>query len=274
MKRFLIIGYPLGHTFSPKMHNLALEYYKISGRYEALAINPGDFDHAMKKLKTEYVSGFNVTVPYKQRIIDHLHKVDPAAAAIGAVNTVVCDREGKWSGYNTDIHGFLHPLKKTISEIKSCLLLGAGGAARAVAFALGDQPSLKKMDILNRTLSRAQKLKADLEKNAPSLQIHCLSGAPATGEPYDLIVNTSSVGMGTLTAETPLPGLASLIHGRTVVYDLIYNPARTLFLGEARRLGLKTINGLPMLIEQGSRAFYLWTGHYFPQKVRDILSSA
>ncbi|HHM01796.1 MAG TPA: shikimate dehydrogenase [Caldithrix abyssi] len=274
MKRFLIIGYPLGHTFSPKMHNLALEHYNISGRYEAMAIDPGEFDQAMETLKKENISGFNITVPYKQSILNHLDKVNPAAAAIGAVNTVVCDREGKWTGYNTDIHGFLHPLKSNIPELKSCLILGAGGAARAVAFALADQPAIKKMAILNRTLSRAKELKADLEIQMPSLQIRCLSGGIHTGEPYDLIVNTSSVGMGSLSGKTPLTDLPSLIHGGTVVYDLIYNPAETLLLREARRLGLQTLNGLPMLIEQGSQAFYLWTGHYFPQKVYDIFSSA
>ncbi len=272
MKRYAIIGYPLEHSYSPAMHNRAFGHYGIDAVYEPRPLAPDHFQEGVTRLREEGIRGFNVTIPYKQRILPYLQKLDPLAGKIGAVNTVVATEEGEWTGYNTDAYGFMLPLREEMPNIRNILILGAGGAARAVAFSLLTETHPRRLTLMNRTLSRADDLKQALEPST-SVPIQCIEASRTVHDNYDLIVNTTSVGMGSLSGETPLPGLKSLSHGGTIVYDLIYNPARTRLLQQAASLRLKTINGLPMLIGQGSRAFFLWTGRYFPREGNNIFSN-
>ncbi len=272
MKRYAIIGYPLEHSYSPAMHNTAFRHYGMEAKYEARPLVPDKFEEGLNRLRKEGIRGFNITIPYKQRILPFLQKLDPLAEKIGAVNTVVCTPEGSWTGYNTDAYGFILPIRERIKDIRDILILGAGGAARAVAFSLVTEAHPRRLTLMNRTLSRANDLRQALEPFA-SVPIQCIDASSGVYENYDLIVNTTSVGMGALAGETPLADLASCSHSGTIVYDLIYNPACSRLLKEASVLHLKTVNGLPMLIGQGSRAFYLWTGRYFPQEVDNIFSN-
>ncbi len=274
MKHYAIIGYPLGHTFSPAMHNHAFKHYGIDAVYEPRSIPPEGFEKGLQQLRDDGIRGFNITIPYKQRILSHLQKLDTLAEKIGAVNTVVCREDGRWIGYNTDAYGFLLPLREMLKNIRNILVLGAGGAARAVAFSLVTEAAPASLTLVNRTPARARELKSALEEHT-AVPIKCYDSTSFKSDiKYDLIVNTTSVGMGRMRGESPLPGLASCVHEGSLVYDLIYNPSPTRLLEQAAALHLKTLNGLPMLIGQGSRAFYLWNGLYFPEDVGNIFSTA
>jgi len=268
MKRFGIIGYPLSHTFSPLIHQAAFRHHGIDADYSIVELPKDRFRSAIAELRKEHWQGFNVTIPYKTEIIPFLNTLDPLAERIGAVNTINITQAGQWQGYNTDYLGFLDPLQNHFSQLKRCLLIGAGGAALAVGFALLEQTAVAELVIINRSLDRAKrlmnKLNAYKELDYTALQLD-------TSRPslplFDLIINTTSVGMGETKREMPLNPLL-FAHNRTIVYDLIYNPLETEFLATARKKGLQTINGIAMLIGQAAESFKIWTGYTFPEKLR------
>ena len=161
MDKYGIIGFPLGHTFSPQIHNPAFKTLNIDAIYEKLPINPDSFNNDILKLKTGNYNGFNVTVPFKQRIIPFIDQIDPLAQKINAVNTIL-KKDGTWLGFNTDIYGFGEPITKYLPSIKSALVVGAGGTSRAVCFFLMEN-NLKTLTIINRNIEKAQNLKNVLE---------------------------------------------------------------------------------------------------------------
>lgn len=261
MDKYGIIGFPLSHSFSPHIHNLAFNNLSINANYEILSIKPNVFESEIKKLKKSDYRGFNITIPYKQKIIPFIDEIDPLAKKVNAVNTIL-KKDNKWFGYNTDIYGFLKPLEKSITSIKSVLVIGAGGAASAVCFSLLRYRNISLLSILNRSVEKAQRLAYQLKKEY-DLNINAGSLEVGSDLIFDLIINTTNVGMGNLIDINPF-NISNNSHKKTVVYDLIYNPECTQFLKLAHHNGLKTINGLEMLIGQAMKSFSIWTNREFP----------
>ena len=261
MDKYGIIGYPLGHSFSPKIHNPAFKYLNIDAKYEIYPIEPISFETKIGELKAGDYCGFNVTVPFKQKIIPFIDVIDPQAQKVNAVNTIK-KVAGKWHGSNTDLYGFLLPIQDDLKSIKNVLVLGAGGAANAVCFALLDSASIEYMTIANRTIENAEILKNRLS-HYYKLPLKAIQLDIKVVDKYDLIVNTTSLGMGKTADKNPFD-IKGCYHNDTIVYDLIYNPKETRLLKEAKRQKLKALNGLDMLIGQAAKSFFIWTGQQFP----------
>ncbi len=257
-QKYAILGYPLAHSLSPGIHNAAFSDWKIKAFYERRPIPPADFSQTIQKLKKESWGGFNVTIPFKQRIIPFLDRIDPLAEKIGAVNTIKVDKLGRWVGFNTDYIGFLKPLEVHAKSIHSCLIIGSGGVARAVAFGILDTITPKSLTILNRTAAKAKNLIDSLRKYKA---IHYKYGSLDYGskQKYDLIVNATSVGMTGFENDVPIE-IADKVSKSTIVYEIIYKPLQTPLLKKASSMGLITFNGWPMLIYQAEAAFKIWTG--------------
>ncbi len=263
MQKFAIIGFPLTHSRSPQIHNYAFKELHLKAVYEKLEIQPASFREQIPFLKKADFSGFNVTIPYKQQIIPFLDRLDPLAQRIGAVNTIQVIEKGVWKGYNTDYLGFLKPLQPYSKDLKTCLVIGAGGAARAVAFALVHSLPVRELTLANRNIERAEDLKRELIR-FKAINYKTVTLDFRVHRPFDLIVNCTPLGMSGQSQKIPVD-----IHGKikpeTIVYDLIYDPPLTDFLKSARGLGLKTFNGWPMLIYQAEAAFRIWMGRDFPE---------
>lgn len=257
-----IIGDPIAHSLSPAMHNAVLRKKGFPFFYMPFHVTPGRLKDFIRDVPLIPLKGFNVTIPHKETVLKRLSWVSPEAKAIGAVNTVVVSGK-KLKGYNTDAAGYLQSLADDAGFIprgKTALVLGAGGAARAVTFALASAGS-KEIVIANRTASRARKLAADFARRFPrtNFRPHALAPtlwkAPLAGA--DLVVNTSSVGMN----GTSFPGLTLKAAKKSaVVSDLVYRPRITPLLRSAKRRRLKIHTGEGMLLHQGAAAFELWTG--------------
>ncbi len=254
-----LIGDPVEHSMSPAMHDLAFRELGIDYVYVAFRVKADDVGNAIAGMRALRIRGLNVTIPHKLAVAPFLDKLDDLAKKIGAVNTIVND-SGVLTGYNTDAAGFLQPLLERGFEPrdKKIVVLGAGGAARGITFALADRGASIK--ILNRTASRAQELANQLSESFPghaeglelterSLSV-ALSGA-------QMIVNTTSVGMGEDQNQTPIP--ARLLSRDALVYDIVYNPLRTRLVSEAEERGCTTISRAEMLAWQGALAFEKWT---------------
>lgn len=258
-----IIGYPLGHSISPAFQQAALDELGVALRYERWPTAPEDLAARIRSLRAPAIAGANVTVPYKERVASLIDVIDPLAVSIGAVNTIV-NHEGRLFGYNTDAPGFLRALQENgpfNAMGASALVLGAGGAARAVVFALASA-GVAGIAISNRTQSRAEALAATVRQQGrcPVRTLPWGEGLPGVS----LIVNTTTMGMrgGSDEAHSPMP--SALIPPGAFVCDLVYNPEETPFLLAARNAGAHTLSGLPMLVYQGAIAFELWTGRRPP----------
>jgi len=257
-----LVGYPLGHTLSPQIHCAALNSCALEGDYYPYPIHPDDqrlLQDLLYSIRSGEVTGLNVTIPHKQRVIEFLDELTPTARAIGAVNTIY-RREDKLIGDNTDAQGFLIDLKKFLAPETprhgelSALVLGAGGSARAVAYALVNDGW--KVTIAARRFEQAQQLASRFE-NVDAIEI---SLAPFQLSNLQLLVNATPLGMTPNTDQSPLPK-SQILSRKTMVYDLVYNPLETKLVREARAQGLQATTGLGMLIEQAALAFELWTGH-------------
>lgn len=268
-----IIGYPLAHSISPAMQQAAIRHCGLDAVYEAWETPVGSLDERLRWLReTPGVWGANVTIPYKEAAFRAVDWADPAAAPIGAVNTIVA-RDGRLAGYNTDVAGFLTALSRDAgfdARGKRVLVLGAGGAARAVVAALA-RAGAAYLTVANRTVPRAQEL-ADLARSwglpahAVMLDDRSLQRERASSS-YELIVNATSMGMRHTSSEGELPLAAALIPTGALVYDLVYNPPVTPLLEAAKAAGARTLPGLSMLVYQGAEAFTLWTGIEAPVEV-------
>ena len=259
-----IIGDPIEHTMSPAMHNAAFRALGLDYAYLPFRVRPEELKNAMAGLKALGIAGLNVTIPHKVAVIPLLDEMDPLAGKMGAVNTIV-NEDGKLTGYNTDAPGFLQALKSNGVEPngKKMVILGAGGAAKGICFILAEAGA--SLVILNRTVSRAEELAAQMGKfynedikamalNEANLK-EALDGA-------DVLVNTTSVGIKPDVDLTPVP--AGLLKPDTTVFDIVYNPLETKLLREAKAAGARTIDGLDMLVWQGALAFEMWIGKGAP----------
>ncbi len=266
-KLFAVLGNPIGHSMSPVMLNDLFSYYNIDAVYLPFQVEDADLHDAVKGLKTLGVGGFNVTVPHKSNIIPFLDGIDELAANIGAVNTVV-NENGQLIGYNTDGPGFLKGLNAFLPKIadQKVLMIGAGGAARAIYFTLAkENPTV--LNIANRTVERAQELINDCPYSVSSSAISFDEVSQSIGE-YDLIIQTTLIGMSPKIGVKPVELIN--IRKETFFCDIIYNPLETQFLQEARIHGANIQNGLDMFVYQGALAFEKWTG-IFPdvERMRD-----
>jgi len=261
-----IIGDPIEHTLSPAMHNSMYKTMNLDFVYLPFKVKSVDLGKAIAGIKALNFRGLNVTIPHKVAVMPFLDKMDILADKIGAVNTIINDN-GILTGYNTDAQGFLKALvERDIRPAgKNVLLLGAGGAARAVGFILSEERT--RLTILNRKeeLSWATDLAKCLSQT--------YSGKVKAGElsrknleklipSTDILVNATSVGMSPDSNETPVPG--DLLCANLVVFDIVYNPYQTRLLREAKEAGAQTINGLEMLVWQGVLAFEKFTGEKVP----------
>ena len=255
-----LIGYPLGHSLSPKIHTAALAASGLEGNYSLFPIPPED-KHALHSLlaqvRTGEIRGLNVTIPHKQNVIEFMDELTPTAKAIGAVNTIYM-RADKIIGDNTDAPGFLADLKKVMGSGRleignSALVLGAGGSARAVVYALLNDGWT--VTLAARRIEQAQQLATSFTNyQLPITNLNDLQ--PST---FDLIINTTPLGMTPNTETSPLPE-NTVLSKHTFIYDLVYNPRETKFVRDARVQGLNASTGLGMLIEQAALAFEKWTG--------------
>lgn len=255
-----VIGDPIGHSLSPVIQNAAFKARRLDYVYHAFQVKKEALGEAIREMREHAIAGLNVTIPHKVAVMKYLDKLDPLAEKIGAVNTIV-NKDGVLSGYNTDAVGFLEPLLKIGAELegKKAVILGAGGAARAISFVLAEKGA--ELYILNRTVEKAGalavRIKEKTGKDAVSLELNPENLKEALTQ-TDIVVNTTSLGMSPNVAETPLPD--GLIRGGMLVYDIVYNPMETRLLREARAAGAETIAGMDMLVYQGAKAFELWTG--------------
>ena len=251
---FGLIGNPVAHSLSPAMHNRAFAASGYNGVY--LAFRVTDPAAAIKGIRALNFKGVSVTLPHKVAVMEYLDEIDETAVQIGAVNTIV-NNKGRLIGYNTDCAGALEALKTRSSiKNKSVALIGAGGAARAIGFGLvaaGGQ-----LTVLNRSRANGERLARDLQAEFAPLN----DWQP---DRYEILINTTSVGMHPETEATPVP--KEDLSKDMVVMDIVYNPLETRFLKEAAARGCRTINGADMFVFQGAHQFELWTGQKAPVDV-------
>ena len=269
-----LIGYPLVHSLSPKIHEAALDYCGLEGAYSLFPITPNDLpglNSLLKRIRSGEIAGVNITIPHKQTIIPLLDELSSTARAVGAVNTIFM-QNGKLTGDNTDAPGFMADLHKFLGmdtfdqgESKNVLILGAGGAAHAVTYALINEGW--KVALAARRPEQAQALIArfpDHDSNLASVDYTAealLSLIPAPR----LVINTTPVGMSPDIKNSPWP-VSLPLPLQAAFYDLVYNPRKTKFILHARAAGLRACTGLGMLIEQAVLSFKIWTGHNVPQE--------
>lgn len=263
-----IFGYPIGHSLSPVFQQAALDHHEIDARYEAWETRPNDLGAAVARLRGGEYLGANVTVPHKVEVMAHLDEVDELARLIGAVNTIV-KRGNRLAGHNTDAGGFVEALRQSggfDARGKRALLLGAGGAARAAAFALVREGA-SGLVIANRTLERAAALAEELggrEREVAAIPLHDAAAIGEAAATADLVVNSTTIGMRHTPEQDDSPLPDGVLRRGCVVYDMVYNPARTPLLAQAELAGATAVGGLSMLIHQGAAAFELWTGKRAP----------
>jgi shikimate dehydrogenase len=244
------------------MQNAAFREVGVDAVYVPFEVEPDNLECAVKGLKCLNVKGFNVTVPHKERIVEYLDYLSEEAEVLGAVNTVK-NEDGKFTGYNTDVGGFARSLKEEGIEVegKRVLMFGAGGAAKAVGYALLKE-RVKFLNVVNRSFKKTKELGELLGRFGNVLVYPLKEGTvEVLLKDVDLIVNTTSVGLK--ETDPQLFDYSKIPEGITVV-DIIYNPPETSLLKAAKEKGCKTVNGLGMLVHQGAMAFEIWTGKRAP----------
>ncbi|MBB6445951.1 shikimate dehydrogenase [Bacillus benzoevorans] len=263
-KLYGVIGDPIAHSMSPAMHNDLFEFYGMDAEMFPFHIKGPLLEDAVKGFRAINVAGFNITVPHKTAIMPFLDEIDPLAEAIGAVNTVV-NKEGKLIGYNTDGTGYFEGIKQAVSDVegKTVLLVGAGGAAKAIYYTMA-YAGVERIDIANRTQQSAESLIEHCPYKTQS-EVMVITETKQDCSEYDIIIQTTSVGMHPRVNETPLH-LRNVKEG-AFVSDIIYTPLETRFLRQAREQGAITQNGIPMFVYQGALAFEKWMG-IFPDADR------
>ena len=259
-KTFAVIGDPIDHSLSPNIHSAAFRELDLENSYIAYRVPRGELKEGVESLKKIKIDGFNVTIPHKIEMMKYLDKIDESCSIIGAVNTVT-NNDGILKGYNTDMDGFLDPFKKKEIKIQDTkiLLLGAGGAARAIVAGVAKEKA-KHITIANRTLENANNLAQFANKiglNADTMTIEKIGNDLQN---YDIIINATSIGLKNESS----PISFESIKPEVIVYDIVYMPMNTDFLKKAKERGAKIIYGYEMLLGQAARAFEIWNGMEAP----------
>ena len=258
MKQLFVIGDPVAHSLSPLLHQAMLDQTGAAYRYDVRTVRPEELPAFVRWAKDGGCAGFNVTMPHKEAILPLLDEVDTTAASCGAVNTV-CIREGRAIGHNTDGTGFLDSLagQGFYPQGRTVLLLGAGGAAKAVGHALA-AAGAGRIIVCARRLERAAALAAQLPVCGEGIVL-AQDAIQQAASACDLLVNATPLGMAGSPAFARLDFLQAM-PPHAVVYDLVYHPRRTALLEAAARQGLRTVGGIDLLIRQAVRAFTFFTG--------------
>lgn len=263
MNKFGLIGYPLGHSLSAVIHKAGFESLGIDATYDILETDPEDLVERVKFFKRENFGGFNVTIPLKLPISLFVQEVDKYADIAGAVNTVKINPDKTFKGYNTDAMGFKKAIPSSIDlKGKNIALLGTGGASRAAVLALSEL-GVKYIGVYTRNIPNAMDYMAYMRRKFPNIEFesHQIDSVRDLSK-YDMLVNTTPIGMLGRSADmTPIEeNVLKTLPESAVVYDVIYNPKKTILLKLAENLGLETINGLDMLIYQAVSAQEIWFG--------------
>ncbi len=256
-KKAAVIGWPISHSLSPTIHTHWMKKHGIDGTYEKVAVGPDAIAHLLDQFKADGYVGFNVTVPHKLDIMQHLDKIAPLARQMGAVNTVKIAEDGSMTGFNTDGIGLVTNLKKTVPgwpKDRPVLILGAGGAARAAALGLLME-EVPLVMITNRTREKAEAIASEIGRGRMTV-VDWDDRADAVAA-AGLIVNTTVLGM---KGQPPLDMDLSAAMKDTVVYDIVYQPLMTPLLKDAEARGLRVVTGLGMLVYQAAAAFKIWFG--------------
>lgn len=272
-----VIGHPIKHSLSPIMHNYAFNKLDLNYVYLPFDINPANLKEALRGMAALGITGFNVTIPHKERIVEYLDELSDGAKIVNAVNTVV-NENGKLLGYNTDIDGIAKTLEAFKEKLngKTVSLFGAGGAARAVIYTLITRFNIKEINIINRTVERAESLKDYFTSKLLFEKIKTYELIPPdlvkVLQNSTLIINTTSIGMSPEEDDTPT-SIPESFNKNQIVFDVIYTPRKTKLLEIAESRNAITLNGLKMFIEQGAKAFELWTNKKMPVgKIEKILT--
>jgi shikimate dehydrogenase len=258
-----VLGAPIRHSASPAMHNAAFAVLGLNWRYLAFEVDPKNLRVAIEGAKAMGFAGLNLTVPHKLLAVDMVDTLDESAKIWGAVNTIRFDEKGA-TGFNTDADGLANSLREDLGiELRGTkvLLLGAGGAGRTAALKLASE-NVAELFLVNRTPSKAGEIANAIKKRFSSAKV-------AVGFPkadVDLILNATSLGLK-VDDESPLDENVFSLKQTRAVYDMIYRPAETKLLADAKIAGCKTANGLGMLLHQGAKAFEIWTGKPAPLDV-------
>jgi shikimate dehydrogenase len=258
-----VIGFPISHSLSPIIHNFYLNKHKINGNYEAFAIPNENFEDSIKNLiQQQNLSGFNITIPHKEKIYNLCHHLSKTAQITKAVNTLIVMQNGKFFGHNSDAEGFIKNFFNNCPNYqlknKKCLVIGAGGASRAIVYSLISQ-KVAKIFITNRDHEKALKLIADFknfsQQNLVELEFIALKTKFDFLNEIDLIINSTSLGM---INQQKLDIDISNAKKTAIVYDIVYKPLITDLLKQAQGLDLKIVTGIGMLIEQALVGFEAW----------------
>lgn len=267
-KWFAVIGDPIAHSKSPDMHSIWYDELNINASYIPIHVEKESLHHAVESMKLLGISGFNVTIPHKEEIIPYLDELDRTAQKMGAVNTVVRTSDGRFKGYNTDGVGFVKSLHAAVGKSlleEQVLIIGAGGAARGIAFAL-DDAGYSNISIANRTVAKA----GQIAQNISGGKALSLQQAEQMLERYKIIIQTTPAGMS--SSDFELPFSLNRMAADTIACDIVYNPLMTPFLQFAEKKGAKVVTGLGMFIHQGATAFEHWLGIYPPiERVESFL---
>lgn len=264
-----LMGWPVSHSRSPAMHNAAFAALGLNWAYVPLPVPPDTVGDAVRGLRALGLRGANVTVPHKQAVLPFLDELTPAAAAIGSVNTIIVGEEGRLLGDNTDAAGFAadlaaHGVNISVAHVA---VLGAGGSARAVLYALG-LGGARSVLLLNRSPQKARDLLTEMQPRFPecTMRAEAFPAGIAAVRETDLVVNCTSLGMAPHAEGIPWDEAVGFRSGQ-VVYDLVYAPMRTRLLAFAEAQGARAIGGIGMLVFQGALAFEKWTGVPAPVEV-------
>ena len=248
-KLYGIIGHPIKHSISPDIHNFLFNHFHMNAVYVAFDVEPHMLKYTVEGLKALKIQGCNITLPYKEKIMDYIDEIDEEARIIGAVNTIKLER-GKIKGYNTDGRGFITSLKKHVPHMggKKMAVIGAGGAAKAIIYALLKENA--SVVVLNRTYEKAVKLREKFK----NIEVYPLSHKEKLKD-AEIVINATSCG---LNKEDGLLFSPSILKEDAIFYELIYH--ETPLQHETKKRGIRTIDGKDMLIEQALISFYIWTG--------------
>jgi len=251
---YAVIGDPIDHSLSPNIHNSAFRQLGLDHTYIAYKIPAGELSAGIGALKEIKISGFNVTIPHKIEMMKFLDEMDTTCKVIGAVNTVL-NEDGKLKGYNTDMIGFLDPIKKRNLTIKDSqvMLLGAGGAARAIITAMIKEKA-RKITIVNRTIENANKLAEFAKKIGGNVDVVSLQEVNELISEHKFIINSTSIGMN----NEPSPISTENINEHSIVYDIVYQPMNTDFIKKSKENGATIIYGYEMLLSQAACSFEIW----------------
>lgn len=270
IKTYCIIGDPVQYSLSPAMQNAAFNSIGLKCTYIAFRVPKGELEESISSLRSANIAGFNVTIPHKVEVINHVDEVDTTAKKAKAANTVK-NVEGIFKAYNTDVYGFIEPLHKRNVSFSgmTILLVGAGGAARAVIAALSEENGIAKVIIANRSPRKAleiARIGASLGLECETTDFHSIQQASARS---NLIVNTTPIGTKTNGEDSIID--YEHITKDSIVYDIVYKPVTTNLLENAKYAQAQIVYGYEMLLEQGAKAFEIWTGMTAP---RDAMKRA